>query len=167
MHVSMRSVRRELRAPAPRRRGVTLTEMIVVLTVLGVVAAVLMPTLRKSFASNTRHSARREAISYLYLAQATAVQYSRRSWFIRSGNTLKVIVDSSGSYIQRGKTLDLNQSFGATLTATPSDTVAFDPRGFAILSGTTPKFIVTVASTTGADTMCVTGLSRIATTGCP
>lgn len=167
MPLSLRRRYRGIARSASPRRGVTLTEMVVVLTILGVVAAMLMPTLRKTFASNARHTARREALSYLYRAQATAVQYSRRSWLIRSGNTLKVIVDSSGTIVQRGATLDLNATFGATLTATPSDTVAFDPRGFAVLTGTTPKFIVTLASTSGADTMCVTGLSRIATTGCP
>lgn len=159
MHVTMRS--------GTIRRGFSLVEVVVIMTILGVVAALLMPTLRKAFASNTRHSARREALSLLYRAQATAVQYSRRSWLIRSGNTLKVIVDSSGTYVQRGSTLDLNKSFGATLTATPTDTIAFDPRGFAVLTGSTPKLVVTVSSTTGADTVCVTGLSRIATSSCP
>jgi prepilin-type N-terminal cleavage/methylation domain-containing protein len=152
---------------AAGRRGFSLVEVVVIMTILGVVAAMLMPTLRKSFASNTRHSARREALSFLYRAQATAVQYSRRSWLIRSGNTLKVIVDSSGTIVQRGSTLDLNKSFGATLTAAPNDTIPFDPRGFAVLTGSTPKLIVTVTSISGADTICVTGLSRIATSACP
>jgi type II secretory pathway pseudopilin PulG len=150
-----------------RYRGISLVEVVVIMTILAVVAAMLMPTLSKTFSANARHTARREALSFLYRAQATAVQYSRRSWLIRSGNTLKIIVDSSGTFVQRGTTLDLNKSFGATLTATPSDSIAFDPRGFAILNGTNPKFIVTVSSSTGADTMCVTGLSRIATTACP
>ena len=152
---------------AATRRAFSLVEVIVTMTILGVVAALLMPTLRKAFSSSTRHTARREALSVLYRAQATAVQYSRRSWLIRSGNTLKVVVDSSGTFIQRGSTLDLNKSFGATLTATPTDSIAFDPRGFAVLTGSTPKLVVTVSGTTGADTVCVTGLSRIATTACP
>jgi prepilin-type N-terminal cleavage/methylation domain-containing protein len=149
------------------RRAFSLVEVVVTMTILGVIAALLMPKLRTSFAASTRHSARRQALSSLYRAQATAVQYSRRSWLVRSGNTLKVIVDSSGTTVQRGSMLDLNKSFGATLTATPSDTIAFDPRGFAVLTGSTPKLVVTVSSTPGADTVCVTGLSRIVTSACP
>lgn len=143
-----------------------MTELVVVMTIIGVVAAILMPPLRRTFAANTRHAARREAISYVYRAQATAVQQSRRSWFIRTGNTLKVLVDSSGTKVQPGATLDLGATFGATLVAT-ADTIAFDPRGFALLGGTTPKLVVTIGSSTAADTVCVTGLSRIATTSCP
>lgn len=167
MQLTRCSAHRQPRAAESRRMGFSLVEMIVTLTILCVVAALLMPTLRKSFSANTRHSARREALAFLYRAQATAVQYSRRSWLVRSGNTLKVIVDSSGTIVQRGSTLDVNKTFGATLTATPTDTIAFDPRGFAVLTGSTPKLIVTVGSTTTADTVCVTGLSRIATTSCP
>jgi len=57
-------------------------------------------------------------------------------------------------------------SFGgnATLTATPKDSIEFDPRGFVVLPASTPKLIVTRA--TGADTLCVTGLGRIAVSGC-
>ena len=155
------------RRSATARRGVTLTEMIVILTIVGVMMAFLMPTLRQTFSSNTRHSAGREARSYLYRAQATAVQFSRRSWLIRSGNTLKVLVDSSGTVVQRGATMDLNKSFGATLTQTPNDTILFDPRGFPLLSGTTPRLILTVGTSTAADTVCITGLSQILAKGCP
>lgn len=149
------------------RRGFTMSETVVVMTILGVMAALAIPKLHPAFAANARRGARREALSSLYRAQATAVQQSRRSWLIRSGNTLKVFVDSSGTKVQRGATLDLNANFGATLKATPTDTIAFDPRGFAILGGTTPKLIVSVGSIATADTVCITGLSRIATRSCP
>ena len=151
----------------PSRRGYTMSETVIVMTIMGLVAALTWPKLHSKFGSNARHSARREALAYLYRAQATAVQQSRRSWLVRSGNTIKVLVDSSGTKMQRGATLDLKKAFGATLTATPADTIAFDPRGFAILGGTTPKLIMTTASSTGADTVCVTGLSRIAIRSCP
>lgn len=152
--------------PNSGRRGYTLVETVVVMTILGIIAALLMPTLRSTFSGNARHSARREALSYVYRAQATAVQQSRKSWLIRSGNTLRVYMDSLGVKVQLNAALDVNKSFGATLTATPTDTIAFDPRGFAILSGTTQKYIVTSGTSTAADTICVTGLSKIATTGC-
>jgi prepilin-type N-terminal cleavage/methylation domain-containing protein len=163
----MRSGSRYQARSEASRRGFTLVEVVVIMTILGVIAAFLMPTLRKTFSANARHTARRETVASLYRAQATAVQYSRRSWLIRSGNTLKVIVDSSGSYIQKGALLDVNKAFGATLVAAPTDSIAFDPRGFAIVTGTTPKLILTVSSSSGADTVCVTGLSRIAIKACP
>jgi type II secretory pathway pseudopilin PulG len=166
MHLTHAKTQRPHWRAARHRRGVTMTELVVIMTIIGVMAAILLPKLRSNFAGNTRHAARREAISYLYRAQATAVQQSRRSWFIRTGNTLKVLVDSSGTKVQPGATLDLGATFGATLVAT-ADTIPFDPRGFAVLGGTTPKLTLTIGTSTVADTVCVTGLSRIATTGCP
>jgi prepilin-type N-terminal cleavage/methylation domain-containing protein len=150
-----------------RYRGFTLIEIVLVTTILGVMAAILMPPLRTTFSANTRHAARREALSYIYKAQAVAVQQSRRSYLVRNGNTLKVLVDSSGTKLQQAAVLDLRATFGATIAATPSDTISFDPRGFALLSGATAKLVLTIGTSSVADTVCVTGLSRIATRSCP
>lgn len=150
-----------------RRNGYTLTEMMIVLVIFGVMAAMVTKTLSSTYTATARRSARREATSYLVRAQAIAVQQSRPSWLVRNGNVLKILVDSLGVKVQLGALLDLSKAFGATLNATPKDTIAFDPRGFAILNGTTAKLIVTIGTHPAADTVCVTGMARILSRRCP
>jgi hypothetical protein len=83
---------------------------------------------------------------------------------VRGGNTLKVVVDSAGTKVQVGTIIDMNARYTATLSATPKDSIEFDPRGFVVLPASTPKIIVTRGSV--ADTLCVTGLGRITVKGC-
>jgi hypothetical protein len=84
---------------------------------------------------------------------------------VRSGDALKIIVDSSGTKVQVGTIIDMNARYGATLTATPKDSIEFDPRGFVVLPASTPKLIVAQTGG-GVDTLCVSGLGRIAVQGC-
>jgi hypothetical protein len=101
----------------------------------------------------------------MFRARTIAIQQSRSSWLVRGGNVLKILVDSSGTKVQLGTAIDMLQRYSATLTATPKDTVQFDPRGFAVNITLTPKFILTRSGQ--ADTLCVTGLGRITTRSCP
>ena len=112
----------------------------------------------------SRRAATREVTSYLFRARAIGVQQSRRAWVVRNGNTLKVIVDSAGTKVQIGTIIDMNARYGATLSATPKDSIEFDPRGFVVVPASTPKIIITRSP--AADTLCVTGLGRITVRGC-
>jgi Tfp pilus assembly protein FimT len=153
----------------PRRRspaaGFTLIEMFIVFIVLGVMVAFAAKAVSGSWVASSRHSAIRDATAYLVRARVTAVQQSRASWLVRSGNVLKILVDSSGTPVQLGTKIDFFQKYGATLGASPKDTVQFDPRGFAVNLTQSPKFIVALGGRT--DTVCVTGLGRITTRSCP
>src|SRR5256886_6717271 len=62
------------------------------------------------------------------------------AWLVRSGNVLKILVDSSGTPVRLGTQIDMSARYGATLGA-PSgkDTVQFDPRGFAVYVAPAPK----------------------------
>jgi prepilin-type N-terminal cleavage/methylation domain-containing protein len=146
------------------RAGFTFIEMMIVMIIAGLVYAISIKSVRGAFVAASRRSATREVTSYLFRARTVAIQQSRRAWLVRSGNTLKVIVDSSGTKVQVGTVIDMNARYSATLTATPSDSVQFDPRGFVVLPASTPKLIITRAP--AADTLCVTGLGRITVTGC-
>ncbi len=84
---------------------------------------------------------------------------------VRSANVLKIMVDSSGTPVQLGTQLDFSQRYGATLGASPRDTIQFDPRGFVVNVTQTPKLIVAFGGRT--DTVCVTGLGKITARSCP
>lgn len=144
--------------------GFTFIELLILFTVVGILVAITGRSVRGAFGASSRRSASREVTAYMFRGRAIAVQQSRASWVVRSGNILKVLVDSSGTKVQLGTPIDLSQRYGATLTAT-TDSVKFDPRGFAVNVTPTPKFIVTRSGQ--ADTLCVTGLGRITTRSCP
>ena len=147
------------------RRGFTFIEMLTVLIVMGLMLAFMIRPLTRNFGANARRAATREVTAYLYRARAIAVQQSRMALLVRSGNTLRIYIDSSGTRVPMTTAIDVNLGYGTTLTATPKDTIFFDPRGFAVVGVSVPKLILTRDAR--ADTLCVTGVGRIGTRSCP
>lgn len=143
-------------------------ELLVVLSVAAVLVAITGKGLASAFSGNSRSSATRVVGTTLFRARAIAIQRSRQSWLVRSGNTIKILGDSSGTKVQLGPIVDLNQQFGVTLssisTPTGRDTVSWDPRG--LITGTTTSYKIIVAKGTTADTVCVTGLGNTRARGC-
>jgi len=157
-----------LSASIPQRHrlaGFTLLELIIVFVVLGIMLSFMVKAVRGSWVAASRRSGSRDVVSYLFRGRAIAIQQSRTAWLVRSGDVLKIMVDSSGTPVQLGSQIDLFQRYGAHLTATPKDTIQFDPRGFAVGVTTVPKFMVALGTTT--DTVCVTTLGKITTRSCP
>jgi type II secretory pathway pseudopilin PulG len=148
--------------------GFTILELLVVFIVAGVLVAITGRGLTSAFAGNSRSSAVRVASSTLFQARAVAIQRSRQSWLVRSGNTIKIIADSLGTKVQLGQTVDLNQRYGVTLSSasTPSgrDTVSFDSRG--LITGTTTAYKIIIAKGANVDTVCVSGLGNTRSRGC-
>ena len=145
------------------RRGMTMLELIIVMVIIGTLSGVFWKSMKETFDESSRKAASREVASYLIRARAAAVQRSRTSWFVRSGNTIKILTDSSGVKVAYGLPLNMSQRHSVTLTSS-RDSIAFDPRGFTTLIVPTPRFIVTAG--TRADTICVTGLGTISTRKC-
>lgn len=143
-------------------------ELLVVLTVAAVLVAITGKGLTSAFAGNSRSSATRVVGTTLFQARAIAIQRSRQAWLVRSGNTIKILGDSSGTKVQLGSIVDLNQRYGVTLSSisTPSgrDTVSWDPRG--LITGTTTSYKIIVTKGSTADTVCVTGLGNTRARGC-
>lgn len=151
------------------RGGFTLLELLVVCVIAGVIIAISGKGLAAAYSGNSRSSATRVVSTTLFQARAVAIQRSRQSWLVRSGNTLKVLGDSLGTHVQVGKTVDLAQRYNVTLASvaapTPTDTViSFDSRGLITGSVTALKIIVNKGSQ--ADTVCVTGLGNTRARGC-
>jgi len=148
-----------------RVSGFTMIELIIVFVVLGIMLSFMVRAVRGSWVASSRRSASRDVTAYLFRGRSIAIQQSRAAWVVRSGNVLKIMVDSSGTPVQLGSQIDFSLRYGATLGASPKDTVQFDPRGFAVGVTTAPKFIVALGGRT--DTVCVTSLGKITTRSCP
>lgn len=146
------------------RSGYTLAEMMVVLIVFGVITALGIPRLHVAQSSAGLRSARTQTAIYLAQAHALAIQRGREARFIRSGNTVTVTVDSSGTQVVYGRTHDLSREHGVSIPLTTQDTISFDARGFATNVSTTAKVVLTRDGM--RDSVCVAKIGKIITRGC-
>ena len=146
------------------RSGYTITEMIVVLVIFAVVTSLSIPRLHAATSSAGLRSARTQTAIYLAQAHALAVQRGREARFVRTGNSVLVTVDSSGTQVEYGRPHDLLREHGVTVPTTSRDTITFDARGFAIGAGTTEKVVLTRDGM--RDSVCVSKLGKIITRGC-
>ena len=150
------------------RRGFSMLELMVVLTVAGVLVAISGKGISSAYAGNSRQSATRIVGTTVFQARSLAIQRSRQSWLVRSGNTIKILGDSNGVKMQVGRTVDLGARHGVTLSSisTPlsRDTVSFDPRG--LITGTTTAYKIIVTKGSKSDTVCVSGLGINRSRGC-
>src|SRR5438094_10546114 len=113
--------------------GFTFIEMMIVFVVLGIMLSIMVKSVRGTWVASSRRSGSREVTAYLFRARTIAIQQSRTAWLVRSGNVLKILVDSSGTPVRLGTQIDMSARYGATLGA-PSgkDTVHFHPPRFAV-----------------------------------
>jgi Tfp pilus assembly protein FimT len=150
---------------SPRRRaGFTLIEIFTVLTLVSFVMFMAFRPITRAFAQNERNNAKRKVAAYIFRARGTAVSRGQKTWFIREGDKMKVLVDSSGVKVPVGQTVDLFVAHKVKFQASPRDTIEFDPRGFAV--GITTPERYTLSYDGKPDTVCVYGLGKVLTKGC-
>lgn len=150
----------------PTRSGFTLVELMIVVSLMGIMTMFAYPKLRGSTSSLAVRSARQQAAEMLIIARAAAVQNGSDARFIRSGNVLRVIVDSSGTFVTLSAR-DLYTQHGVTVAVagtTPHDTVRFDARGQAI--GLTSAETIRFTNAAAKDSLCVSKLGKVARSGC-
>lgn len=118
----------------PGRAGFSLTELLIVVVIVGILMAVASPRVRRAW-FRSEVIAARNAVANLYTtARLTALQTGRRVVLKRNGNVVTVeawprLVALGGSTRDTiGGAVDLFARYGVTLTATP-DTVFVDPKG--------------------------------------
>ena len=146
------------------RSGYTLVEMVVVLIIFGVVTGLSIPRLHAAQSSAGLRSARTQTAIYLAQAHALAIQRGREARFVRSGNSVSVTVDSSGTQVVYGRPHDLSREHGVAIPTTTQDTIKFDARGFATNITSTAKFVITRDGM--RDSVCVAKIGKIITRGC-
>ena len=148
-----------------KRRGFTLVELLIVMTIMGIMGMYAYPKLRNSSTSWSTRNARQQVAAMIIVARAAAVQNGAEARFIRSGNIARVVVDSSGTFVTLASR-DLNREHGVTFATSgvARDTIRFDPRGVAI--GLTGAAIFKFTNSTVKDSICVTKLGKVARTGC-
>lgn len=152
--------------PHPRRArgprgGFTLAEMLVVLVIMGLMAAMAGPRMSRWFQSLASRGASNQVAADLMLARTHAVREGRTVSFRVESATLYLVTldNTNGTAARELKRVDLSRMHPGT-TVAPTGRIAFDSRGMLRESASTSG-AVRVARGNAADTITVSGVGRI------
>ena len=157
-----------------KRSGFTLTEVMIVIAIIGLILATLTPKVRTIREGSNLRAAKDAVATALGTARAAAIQKGNTATFhLGTDNSVMVDALSNGATIPIMPKRSLGDLYGVSISprtsaglASPGDTVIkFDLRGF----GSTPslgKVMYLITLGTRADTICVTTYGLILKRGC-
>ena len=156
--------------PTLRRLGYTLAEVLIVITIIGIVTATAVPKLAKAKNQAQLTGAVTRFTRAVMTARQAAIQRGKPSYFRHSNSKFWVIVDTTGSLTDSviiTAAYDLDAEYGVTVTApTGVTTIQYDPRGVATqASKQVFAFKHTVSST--VDSLCISRLGNTIRERCP
>jgi prepilin-type N-terminal cleavage/methylation domain-containing protein len=141
------------------RNGFTLFEVMSVIVLLAIMAALAVPRMSLSKRAASMQSARVQVESYISAARAIAIRNGGRTQLVQTGNTIYVQADTGTGWIVVVKPTRFSQSTNVSVSATVGS-ILFDARGLATgLSAAGEKFYITgesVYGTTAKDSVCIT-----------
>lgn len=146
-----------------RRAGFTLTELLIVVAMMGTVLAIIGPRITRTMLAAHVRSASVDLTARLALARQTAIKRNTGAVFHVASGKAWVSADVSGGTLLIGDTLSLDDRYGVSVTAS-IDTVRYNARGFAAL-GSSQTFDV-AKSGASTQTVCVTAAGLILSQGC-
>jgi prepilin-type N-terminal cleavage/methylation domain-containing protein len=150
------------RTRSMRRRGFTLIELMIAVSLMGIIFSIAFPKMRTAKRRSDVHAASSNVSSYLSVTRAAAIRRGRPAKFWRSNNKIWVTVDEAGTQTVIRDTVYLDNKYRATLTASV-DTVRYDPRGYTRYS-TNQTFVVSSAGI--IDTVCIAPAGMLLKQGC-
>jgi prepilin-type N-terminal cleavage/methylation domain-containing protein len=149
------------------RRGFTLVETAVALVVVSLLMLIGFPKVSSAIARNNVRASRTVVVNLLAKARASATIANRKTWLVVGGNRAWILARprlsvGAGDADTLGIVENLNARYGTTVTMSAStlDSIAFDPRGFALGLGATSKNI-TVTKSSYSDVVTVDAKGRV------
>ena len=148
--------RPRVRVAGPRR-GFSLTELLLVVVVIGILLAMTAPRIASALARRSVVGAATGFESLFRRAKATAIQSRLPATITFASGVASVSVVRAGSSVVVGQNLDFAAQYG--VAAAPSAvTLQIEPTGL-VLTGTPFMFIATKGD--AADTVRITGYGRV------
>jgi Tfp pilus assembly protein FimT len=138
--------------------------MLMVLSVASILLGLTAPSASRLVNRYQLTAARDFVASSMTTARATAVQRETNAYFVRTGNSISVLVDSGATTAVIVPRTPLDSTRGVALTAN-YDTLRFDMRGMARPPGTTGQQI-TLTRKAVRDSVCVSVGGMIRARGC-
>ncbi|MES2124187.1 MAG: GspH/FimT family pseudopilin [Gemmatimonadota bacterium] len=149
---------REQRNPAWSRQGFTLTELLLVIVVIGILLAITAPRIATAMARRNVTGATAGMEALLRRARASAIQTRLPATITFASGVATVTVDSAGTAKVVGQPLNFAAQYGGVAVTPSSATLRIEPTGL-IVTGTPYTMIATKGS--AADTTLITGYGRI------
>ena len=140
------------------RAGFTLIEMLLVILIVSLTLLMMRPRASQAVSKLSVQSAMQDVGSSLRRARTSAIQRGKTTRFVRHGDTIKILIDSSNISVSLTPPINLLRQYKVTLTAS-RDTITYDPRGLAVGLTTFHKFYFTRG--TNKDSVCVSRLGRV------
>ena len=148
------------------QRGYTLTEMLIVVSIVGLLTLFSVPKFSGLVERNKLTAAREELSSAIATARAAAIQKGRTATLFLSGNTMwvTVVTTNAGATTTIVPVKNFTSLYNVSVTTT-APSVTFDMRGFANPRlATTGKFVISGASK--KDSVCITTAGQIMPRSC-
>ncbi len=152
-----------------RRRGFTLPEVLIVILLLGVLAAMVVPAISDLRTRSGLRSARQLVLASLSAARAASIQKGKTATLSLVGGTLTVTARSGllSEEVQMQGPVNLSRVTGAViapLNGAPTQLV-YDARGLVTpVQSSISRYELRMGSR--ADTVCITGAGTIMPKGC-
>lgn len=149
------------------RQGYTITEMMIVVVIVGMLTMISLPKFSGLVERNKLTAAREEIAAAIATARAAAVQKGRTATVVFSGNRMwvTVVTSNSGTTTTVVPVKSLMTLYSVSIAASPDTSVTFDMRGFANPRlASTGKFLITKGAR--RDSVCITTAGQIMPRGC-
>jgi prepilin-type N-terminal cleavage/methylation domain-containing protein len=141
------------------RRGFTLLEVLIVIGLVGVMAALGIPRIRRAIVRQNVRSARDAVVTMHAKARAVAIQRGSATALVFQANNVLIVSRHpvTGAPDTIGQPTDLHGRYGVTVNRT-RDTLVFDSRGLGMETGNTK---VTVAKNVFQDSVVINPWGRV------
>lgn len=154
----------------PPRLGYSLAEVLIVISIIGIVTATAVPRLAKAKNQAQLTGAVTRFTRAVMAARQAAIQRGKTAYFRHANNKFWVIVDTTGSLSDSviiTAPYDLADEYGVTVTAPSGVTsIQYDPRGVST-QATKQVFAFKHTVSETVDSLCISRLGNTIRDRCP